>query len=95
VTVPVFTQPLLFVTVTVYTPALIRLALVIALVCWLEVKLPGPLQLYELPPADCRFKVEPEHKGLLQLAVTTGNVEIFTLTLPVPIQPFDPVPDTV
>jgi hypothetical protein len=88
-------QPLLFVTVTVYTPALLRLALVIAVVCWLELKLPGPFQLYELPPAACRFKVEPEHKGLLLLALTKGNEEIFTLTLPVPIQPFDPVPETV
>ena len=72
-------HPLVSVTVTVYNPLAAVVTLVMEGFCIESLKLFGPLQLLIMPPADIKFKVAPEHIGLLPEAVTIGFALIVTV----------------
>lgn len=72
-------QPPVPVTVTVYIPLFTAVAPEMVGFCCVDVKLLGPVQLYDTPPPANRFRSEPWQTGLLLDAVATTVV--FTATL--------------
>ena len=71
-------QPPASVTVTVYVPLFSAVAPEIVGFCCVEVKVFGPVQLYDTPPPPNRFSVVPVHTGVLLDAVAT--IVVFTVT---------------
>jgi hypothetical protein len=92
--VPLPVQPLLSVTVTVYTPLLAKVAEKDAGFCTTEEKLAGPFQEKPVkvpdPPVaeEPSCAVAPVHNGPLLVTVTTGLALICTLVEAEAVQPF-------
>jgi len=88
-------HPFTSVTVTVYVPEAAIVTLTMKGFCDVDVKLLGPVQLYDVPPEAVRFNVAPAHCGELLPELAAGNELMVTVVVEVAAHPFPSVTVTV